>query len=80
MYRAGEPTEFVFLVQSGEFELARPLVRTDEDTLVKVLEGSSARENILAEKFSEIKDVPLVHRLKIYGPGSWLGEEDALNI
>lgn len=43
------------------------------------LPGAVPVGNILADKFTEIKDVPMVHRLKIYTKGCWLGEEDVVN-
>jgi len=36
------------------------------------------RQNILAVKLNEIKDLPYEHKLKIYGEGSLLGEESLL--
>ena len=38
-----------------------------------------SKNNILAKKLPEIKDVPSNMRLTIYGLGSMLGEEDTLN-
>ena len=39
----------------------------------------SEQKNVLAKKLTELKDFPLAHSLGIYGPGSLLCEEDAVN-
>lgn len=64
----------------GEFELSRKLKKSEKSVaLQSILGDEKPKNNVLANKLSEIRDIPRVQKLAIFGPGSILGEEDLLN-
>ena len=63
----------------GEFELTRKLKKPENlQTFHSILGSELPKRNVLAHKLSEIRDIPRIQKLAIFGEGSILGEEDLL--
>ena len=80
MYRVGDPTDAVYLVLKGEFELSRKLERSNLNQrrpyIKKEEDPIDTQKNVLAARMPEIKDFPYTYRLNILEIGSLAGEED----
>ena len=82
VYSQGSPVNAVYIVIKGDFESHRklpPLEDQSQAPLKKMLGKNSKTNNILAKKFSELKDIPYQQKLVIYCTGSLIGEEDIVN-
>ena len=82
IYKEKSIADRVYIVKKGEFQLERKMHRDLKDTasqVVELLGKKPSNQNILARKLPEIKDVPYSMKLMIFGVGSIIGEEDALN-
>ena len=61
VYAEGDPINSIYLVVDGEFELSKRLKKPpNSETIDKFLgpNYTSQVENVLAQKLSEIKDIP----------------------
>ena len=86
VYSEGEPSEYIYIILKGSFELSRKIKcenrklidEHDQDTDIKLIKAQKKPKNILSIRMPEIKDFPYTHRLSILEPGSLAGEEDVL--
>jgi CRP-like cAMP-binding protein len=93
IYKEGDIADKVFMVSKGEYELSRKLHRDISLAATEVIDrfggrkpvppgylGHKSPKNALASKFTEITDVSMPEHfpLTIFGPGSFVGEEDVV--
>lgn len=77
VYTEGELSNFVYIVNKGEFEQEKVLTRRPENNRLKKLSQTTLKmQNILSQKMPEIKDIPTKRRLNIFEVNSLIGEED----
>ena len=77
VYTEGELSNFVYIVNKGEFEQEKVLTRRPENNRLKRLSQTTLKmQNILSLKMPEIKDIPTKRRLNIFEVNSLIGEED----
>lgn len=87
LYIDGKPANKIYIVQKGEFEVQAKLAHKNIKNVERINRMMGLKtvkrdiqqsQNILAQKFPEVEDLPNVHKLSIYGPGCLIGEEDVL--
>ena len=81
VYAEKQPNNFVYVVQSGEFELYKslPIQKRSLSRLSRQLSDQDISvQNVLADKLNEVKDFPFTLKVNIFQKGCLVGEDDII--
>ena len=78
VYAEKQPNSFVYVVQSGEFELYKSLPMKKRSLTLQRSDQDISVQNVLADKLNEVKDFPLTLKVNIFQKGSLVGEDDII--
>ena len=81
VYQENKPANCFYVVVKGHFQLERVLPQKSglkSQQADSMMQRNQLTKNILQYRLPELSDFPQNHKLRIYGTGSMVGEEDVI--